>query len=206
MPGVKSKLENFWYYYKVHTMVALAMVVIIAIGVSQCASVEKYDYSVVLYMSKSISEDVTDVIADQLAAYGTDQNGDGKVTVEIINCSYGDDDTARMNQIGKLQARLTMAQSILFIVDDDCYTTLNDQGLFADAGLPDKDGTALDLSNTALNAAVTEDFGSSMPTHYYICKRKIAGTSLEADADAQQYEAASAALLQAFYAAVGQTE
>ena len=41
--GFFSKLDNFWYHYKWHTLIALFFIMIIAVGMFQMCSKEKYD-------------------------------------------------------------------------------------------------------------------------------------------------------------------
>lgn len=194
---IKKRLSNYWYYYKVHTIVAVFCVIVLAVMLSQCATKERYDYSLTLYMSKPMNEMITSQMAEELEKYGEDLNSDGVVTVEIVNCSYGDNDNVRMNQIAKLQTRLTMSESILFIVDETCYTSLYDMGLFEKSELlPDKEGYALNLGESAMNTAIERELGDYMPKDYYLCKRSVAGTSIERQEDAAMYEAQSLALLE----------
>ena len=176
----KEKWQNYWYYYKVHTLVGLAVAAVMAILLAQCATTEKYDYSVTLYMSKTMPEQVRKVMAEELAAYGEDLNGDGEVKVEILDCTYGSNDNVRMNQIAKLQARLTMPESILFLTDETCYSNLDGMGLFDTlAILPDKDGKALDLGTSPMEAAITREAGNYLPEKFYISKRRVDRTALE---------------------------
>lgn len=181
MSELKSKLSNFWYYYKVHTIICVFLAIVLAVLISQCAAKEKYDYSVALYMEKQISEDVCDIIAQELARFGEDLDGDGKVNVEIINCSYGSNDNVRISQMSKLQARLTMPESVLYIVDEACYSNLDPHGVFEGfPGFNDKGGYAFALSGTKMDNEIFRNLGISyMPKNYYICKRVYTDDSAE---------------------------
>lgn len=194
---IREKLQNFWYYYKAHTLVVLAIVVVFVSLAAQCAANDPYDYSVTLYMAKLMPEPILDTMAQELARFGTDQNGDGKVRVEIIDCSYGDNDNVRLNQIAKLQARLTQGESILFLTDETCYRSLDEMELFDTVTcLPDRDGKALQLANSPMNTAVARVAGNYMPADFFISKRRVAGTAIEGKDDAERFEQASVELLE----------
>jgi len=202
LASIKKRLDNFWYYYKKHTFIALAIAILFFITVSQCIKNEPYDYSVVLYMEKSIPEEIADIMSVELSHYGVDLNGDGKVTVEVINCSYGENKNVMLGQIGKLQARLAMDNSVLFITDESRFTSLDEQNLFDTVDLfADKDGKAMNLKNTPMDLAIVEGFGDYMPEKYYLSKRRISGTSLDVEESsaggnkAATYEAESLDLL-----------
>lgn len=201
----KEKLQNYWYYYKVHTLVGLACALIFAVLISQCASNETYDYSVTLYMAKPIPESVREVMAEELAKFGTDQNGDGEVTVEILDCSYGDNDNIRMNQIAKMQARLTMPESVLFLTDETCYRSLDEMDLFDTLEiLPDKDGRAMNIGASPMTTAITREVGAYMPNEFFISKRRVAGTAIEEKEGAAEFEKASAEMLEELCKAYGE--
>ena len=87
MQKIRQRLGNFWYYYKVHTIVAVIVIAILAVLFSQCAAKESYDYAIVLNMATVVEEPTADLLAGELARFGEDLNGDGAVTIEMINCT-----------------------------------------------------------------------------------------------------------------------
>lgn len=193
----KDKIKNYWYYYRVHTIVGLLIAAVFAVLVAQCASNEKYDYSVTLYMSKPMTETITNIIAEELSEFGSDLNGDGKISVQIIDCSYGENDNIRMNQVAKLQARLTLPESMLFITDEVCYKNLDEMGLFDKLDiLPDKDGQAMNLNTTSVGQAIDQAVGQYMPADFYISLRRIEGTAIEGKTGAEDYRQDAYTLLE----------
>ena len=193
----KDKIKNYWYYYRVHTIVGLLIAALIAVLVAQCASNEKYDYSVTLYMSKPMTETITDIIAEELSEFGSDLNGDGKISVQIIDCSYGENDNIRMNQVAKLQARLALPESMLFITDETCYKNLDEMGLFDSLDiLPDKGGQAMNLNTTSVGQAIDQAVGQYMPSDFYISLRRIEGTAIEGKTGAEDYRQDAYTLLE----------
>lgn len=79
-----TKLENFWYHYKWHSIVAVFLVVCITVCSLQMCTKKKIDF-LVLYASgteisrKSVDGDVPayNKVSDVLAAYADDLDGDG---------------------------------------------------------------------------------------------------------------------------------
>ncbi len=196
MQKIRQRLGNFWYYYKVHTIVAVIVIAILAVLFSQCAAKESYDYAIVLNMATVVEEPTADLLAGELARFGEDLNGDGAVTIEMINCTYGSNDNVRINQLGKLQARLTMPETVLFILDEASFTDLDAMGLFDRVdGFDAKEGRALSLHGTPLEAAVQSRYGSVLPTAWYLCVRGYDGNALEGDAKAAVYAEQSMALV-----------
>ena len=78
-------LDNFWYHYKIHTIVVLVGLVVLLVCILQtCANSDSYDMSV-LYagrnaMSQSQELDASNILG---IALPEDYNGDGRKTVEF---------------------------------------------------------------------------------------------------------------------------
>lgn len=196
MQGIRKKLSNFWYYYKVHTVVAVITVLILAILVSQCAAKESYDYAVVLSMATVVEEPAAELMGEELARFGEDLNGDGKVMVEVINCTYGSNDTVRINQLGKLQARLALPETVIFLLDEASFSDLDDMGLFGTAdGFDAKAGKALSLKGTPMDMLVQNRYGNVLPSDWYLCMRGYDSSAQGGDTAAALYAEQSRALV-----------
>ncbi len=118
-----EKLKNFWFHYKVPTLIALFLCVTLAIGITQCVNKPKYDAKVVLYTESYYYSGQTLALAENLEKYFTDVDQNGEVAVQILDCSHDDSDTYDMNysnaQATKLTSILSGDASVqLFIVDD----------------------------------------------------------------------------------------
>lgn len=85
-----QRIENFWYHYKWHTVVALFLIAVIIICSVQCGTKEKYD----IYISYAGSREVKMTAADgdkseyeelltSLRAVAPDENGDGRTSVSL---------------------------------------------------------------------------------------------------------------------------
>lgn len=200
----RKRLQNYWYYYKVHTIIGLLVAALLAILVSQCAHRQSPDYTVVLYMRKELSEDMTDAMAAELEKFGTDRNGDGQVVVEIVNCSYDGDGSQDviMGSIGKMQAQLALPDAPLMITDKYTFADLDEQGVFATRDdLPDQDGKALSLQGTPLYEAVNSVRANYLVNELYLSIRDLEDSELKDNSFTDTFLSSSQALLENLLAA-----
>ena len=86
-------LENFWYYYKWHTIAIVVVAIGVAIGIGSCVNRESVDLCI-YYLSKDplvYSEDKINLL-HSLEPYVEDFDGDGEVRLELRNYYVGDED------------------------------------------------------------------------------------------------------------------
>lgn len=200
----RKRLQNYWYYYKVHTIIGLLVAALLAILVSQCAHRENPDYTIVLYMRKELSEDMTDAMAAELEKFGADRNGDGQVVVEIANCSYDGDGSKDviMGSIAKMQAQLALPDAPLMITDKYTFADLDEQGVFATRDdLPDRDGKALSLQGTPLYEAVNSVRANYLVNELYLSIRDLEDSELKDNSFTDTFLSSSQALLENLLAA-----
>lgn len=88
---VRAWLENFWYHYKIHTLVAVFVVAALAVILMQMSGREEYDVHVVYAGTHHISgSGQNGDIAPHLAMVGSlkkvtgDYNDDGNVNVNLL--------------------------------------------------------------------------------------------------------------------------
>lgn len=55
--SIKEKIKHFWYYYKVHTIVAALLSIVVIWSLADCAMQEKYDLSIAYYSTRYVSEE-----------------------------------------------------------------------------------------------------------------------------------------------------
>ncbi len=137
-----EKFKNFWYHYKVHTIIAAFLVVFIAVATVQCATRKKYDYEV-MYFAYAVAVDVQmEKIEEYLQNYAEDVNGDGEVNVRVINCGVADSnkDVSRMTMYSKVQSIIAAEKSVtVYIVDEkamDYFENAFDFSIFAEQPHP----------------------------------------------------------------------
>lgn len=172
----KEKLQNYWFHYKWHTISAFFSVVIIAFLVAQCANREKYDYTVVLFSYKSCFDVQTEKIEEYLENYSTDLDGDGKVNVSVINCSFNNDGDLQYknSMFTKVQAQIFgNKEAVMFMVDKDAYDYMQnvvDGGIFQNEPIV--------LGEDFYNKTETEGLGK-LPEGLMLALRRVNGTMLE---------------------------
>ena len=89
--SVGQRLDNFWYHYKWHTIVAIFVIVAILICSFQMCSKESFD-SYVLYaggygISRTVGDDVAEyaVFLSSLGKVTPDRNGDDEIITSFID-------------------------------------------------------------------------------------------------------------------------
>lgn len=173
----KKRWEIYWYYYKIPTIVLGLIILVMAIMISQCVQKVTPDCKVVLFTHKNVPSEVVTAMERELQKFADDYNNDGKIVVEVVDCSYNPNNPNKsimIAQLSKLQGELGLSESILFITDIQGFKYLNEQDLFERHDLfKDLDGKGYNLKNTpfdnAVNAAVPDFFAGD----YYISKRNV---------------------------------
>ena len=131
----KSKLENFWYYYKWHTLGALVVLLAVGVGLSQC--IGRVDIDVVVYYLSadpiSYAEDKTN-LKKALEPYVRDYTGDGQVRIEIENYFIGENHDADMvkDNLRNFSNMYTAGSVMLIMVDDAGLKQMTEVGYFGD--------------------------------------------------------------------------
>ena len=174
----KEKWQNFWFQYKWYVIGITAVAVTLVILIAQCASVPKYDFSIVYFTYTPAVDQQTDLIADYFEKYGTDVNKDGEINVQVLNCSFFDDSTDvryRNTQLQKLQAFFAGEyKAMLYITDEESIKFFDNIA----EGKNIFEGDPVKLSEEFYRLTQDEDFGS-LPEGLQISCRKISGTVLE---------------------------
>ena len=148
---MKTKLQNFWYYYKVPAVIAL---LVLAAGVYlfliRRGSVES-DYHVAIVSAQSRSGEQLGRIQRVLEGIGQDQNGDGAVSVQVRVFRFAiGEDGQDPNEAAALDADLVGNESGLFFVEvpEKFEHSTNGIGKAADAipvsGIPLLSGCGID--------------------------------------------------------------
>lgn len=79
----REKAFNWWQYYKWLVLVAVLALVAVAITVWQLTTQVRPDYTVGYVAPTELPLATVDALSSALAGFGSDQNGDGRVVVEI---------------------------------------------------------------------------------------------------------------------------
>lgn len=123
----KKKWENFWYYHKVHVLLAAAALLVVCYFAFADRLTEKPDYSVLYVGMYEPDQAVLNAAGESLAALGTDLNGDGKVVVSLHRCivdleavDQGNSENPQRDQanLAALEGDLGMCQSGIVLTDE----------------------------------------------------------------------------------------
>mgnify|MGYP004669183953 CR=1 FL=1 len=142
-PEKKEKLtgkkwwQNFWFYYKVHTIVAAIVLILVGVTIYESTHKEKYDLTVVLATNGTTITEQEELIAELLSQYVEDYNGDGKVNVyvDVQNLPL-DDPEASSEMFTAMQTRfageLAVGEKSIYIMDQTLYDYYEVAGSFND--------------------------------------------------------------------------
>lgn len=171
----KEKWQNYWFHNKWQTIGAAFLVVVLTVLIAQCANREKYDFQVVFFTYDVCLDDQLGKVEEYIESYATDIDGDGKVNVSVINCSFSDEsnDTYKNTMLSKVQAQVAANEdAVLYLVDEDGYEYFSgvvEGGLF--------DGEPLELGEDFYEYTESEDWGK-LPEGLKLAIRRISDTTL----------------------------
>ncbi len=173
-----GKLKNYWYHYKLQTILTVFLAVALALCVHQCATKPSYDAEIILYNNNVYSIEQVDLLTDYMTQFFEDTNGDGEVKIVISDCSYTTDGTFDSNRMNTLATKLnaTIASGVeaqLYILDAKTQKQLdklaeNYGGFITDsAPMPE------------VITEIADSEGYKFPEGLIIGKRVIKGTTME---------------------------
>ena len=178
----KTKWQTFWFYHKVHIIIAFLVAIIMAFCITQCALKPKYDAKVIVYTNTFLSDIQIGYFKDYLTPYFEDINNDGEVNIQFIDCSYNTDDSYDLEYVRSMATRLqaiisSEGDALLFITDqkrfDELDTNFNSvEHFFTDS---------INLPNIAQEKAKAD--GIEIPENLILGKRVIGGTMIESSRD-----------------------
>lgn len=124
----KSKWDNFWYYHKIHVIIAICLILLAGVLVKDLVGKVEPDYQIALITEQSYPEDKTEALQNEVAKYGEDLNADGRIVVKVSNyvVSNGTDNAnVDMNiqaaNYTRLSGDFQMGSSFIFITDDASF-------------------------------------------------------------------------------------
>lgn len=87
--SIEGRAANIWYHYKWHIIISLFFAAVLFVGISQIATRERYDFSVMYSGPTVIADENAESLADALSdVIKNDVNGDGKTKVKIYSFAY----------------------------------------------------------------------------------------------------------------------
>lgn len=190
----KKKWENFWYYYKIHVLVVIFILICAAVFINDKIQQIQYDYTIaVLSDAPCMTEDLTK-LQEGWESIADDRNQDGKVHVEVLNYALGKSGGANpqinaANQT-KFIADLQTGGSMIFLYSDTIHQTYKEDNMFqVEGGSPIKVSDCSGYQNMD---------GISAFQNMYISLRSYKGSGIEGKKGMDEYYAGSEKLYQRF--------
>ena len=187
----KKKLENYWFYYKIHTIVAVFVIIMAAIFIKQCADNIQPDMTVLIITKNAVlpQSEIT-ALQNNLQKYTLDVNHDGHkyVYCEVFNLNDSQNPQMLQAETAKLMAEMVDSNSALYIMDDAEYTQLNkNAGLFTKLSsilpnAPDTDKMAM----SALPEAAKDFSADSDKLEFAV--RAFSGSTLSSNGNKPYYD------------------
>lgn len=132
----KDKRKNWWYYHKIHLLVTVVVVALVgSFAYSMFTKVDP-DYTIALLTSYTMPETGMDQLEDYIASYADDRNGDGKVSINVVNYVYATGSDADYAQreaaIVRFMADASSNEVMIYFHDEGAFSALenNFEGFF----------------------------------------------------------------------------
>jgi len=155
-----DKLRNFWYYYKTHLLIGLAVLLVIGYLSAQRLAAPEADYHIGLVRAVPLTDESLNGLKASLTAAGEDLNGDGDVLVQIhtfyVDLADPSENAGVTNAqtVATLDADLIGAVSGIFLLEDvDTFQRIT-SGLLSDSVSPMEHGLYLTLRRDAPDAYI----------------------------------------------------
>lgn len=170
-----EKIENIWYHNKLWIILGAFFIgIIVFMIIDKVRSVDP-DVEIMVICDNVLQNDETlNLIADKIAEYTPDINGDGQVKVSVIGCALNPEKYDMMYSANsqKFYANIQLGEIIMFITDS--YTDPDLQALMS-TDLPDRlpDNPYINQNGLSLDFKfLAEEINCpDMPDDVYLCLR-----------------------------------
>ena len=181
----KEKWDNFWFQYKWVVIALVSLFTVLTVLIAQCASRKNPDLEIVYFSYTPILDQQTTLIGEYFEDIAKDVNGDGEVIVQVINCSFSNNNNIqyRNSILSKLQAIIAADEkALLFITDNKSIEYFNN--LNADGGV--FDGEPIPLGEEFYKGTESKDYGP-LTAKLSISIRRVSDTLLVKKEDIGKY-------------------
>ena len=155
MEQLRKKLQNFWFYYKIPLVVALAALLVLSYLGIQSRSTVQSDYHIGLVRESPCTDAALQSLNEIFTTAGEDRNGDGQVLVQIhtyyVNLSDDSENAGVRNAevVQALDADLIGGVSGLFLLEDvDTFQRITNN-LLSDSIVATENGLYLTIRKSA---------------------------------------------------------
>lgn len=129
----RKKIDNFWYYYKIHVLVVVFILFVAGVFIKDIVTKVDYDYSVAFVTEEMMTNEEISSIQSVFEGEAEDLNGDGEIHVEVQNYTIPQGDSADPQLVAAGQTKLTVdiqeGTSMIFFLSPGCYESYKDSGV-----------------------------------------------------------------------------
>ena len=129
----RKKIDNFWYYYKIHVLVVVFILFVASVFIKDIVTKVDYDYSVAFVTEEMMTNEEISSIQSVFEREAEDLNGDGEIHVEVQNYTIPQGDSADPQLVAAGQTKLTVdiqeGTSMIFYLSPGCYESYKDSGV-----------------------------------------------------------------------------
>ena len=114
----KKWFENYWYYYRIHTIAGIFVVIILIFSLVECANKVYPDLSVSYIGEKVFNEEISANIKQTFVQYVDDATKNGKLDVEFMPITISKEAKSEqdMAMMQKAQLEIAAGESYLYIM------------------------------------------------------------------------------------------
>lgn len=130
----KKWFENYWYYYKIHTIAGIFILILLVYSIVECANKVNPDATVsyigALYFGEEFSADFEQKLSDCI----DDIDGDGIKKIIFNSLTLSDDVKSELDiaMQQKVQLEIAVGETYLYFMDKKYFDIYNEQGIFLD--------------------------------------------------------------------------
>ena len=129
----RKKIDNFWYYYKIHVLVVVFILFVASVFIKDIVTKVDYDYSVAFVTEEMMTNEEISSIQSVFEREAEDLNGDGEIHVEVQIYTIPQGDSADPQLVAAGQTKLTVdiqdGTSMIFFLSPGCYESYKDSGV-----------------------------------------------------------------------------
>lgn len=129
----RKKIDNFWYYYKIHVLVVVFILFVASVFIKDIVTKVDYDYSVAFVTEEMMTNEEISSIQSVFEGEAEDLNGDSEIHVEVQNYTIPQGDSADPQLVAAGQTKLTVdiqeGTSMIFFLSPGCYESYKDSGV-----------------------------------------------------------------------------
>ncbi len=188
----KERAENFWYYYKWHTVVIIAVIIFAAVLIGQLINKREYDINIVYaggyYISKTSSDGVPpyNTAIKSLERVVGDYNGDGEVHINlddryVLTAKEIDEQLALGRDVNEARIQQDYTDLNNLVMAGDFHVMLLSSALFEDYS--DRYGGAIfvSLEGYVAEAGIVPEYTDMTKTGIYLNSLDFSSLPVMAD-------------------------